>query len=225
MSGIKFRDSTTSRKDATYVQDKVKYSLRSFTYNYIELDLKEFKLSRSQMKTLNELTETFSIPKPDKGNAIFIMKRSDYISHQSSHYLLILLNLRNRQQTRHLSDYPPYNNILTYFSNVVIEISQQEYSFMKPKSSHFARAHGLHKIHKTYQTLSPFRSIVDTTNTTHYIWVSSYHLLFILFHKMNLHFLTHLRQCLVFKIFHRTYSMKATNLLPLMSSHFSLSFH
>ena len=31
-----------------YVQDKVKNSLCSFTYNYIDLDLKELKLSKSQ---------------------------------------------------------------------------------------------------------------------------------------------------------------------------------
>ena len=31
-------------KDGKHVQDKIKNSLRSFTYNYIDLDLKEFKL-------------------------------------------------------------------------------------------------------------------------------------------------------------------------------------
>ena len=35
-------------KKGRYVQDKVKNSLCSFTYNYIDLDLKELKLSKSQ---------------------------------------------------------------------------------------------------------------------------------------------------------------------------------
>ena len=35
-------------KEGRYVQDKVKNSLCSFTYNYIDFDLKEFKLGRSQ---------------------------------------------------------------------------------------------------------------------------------------------------------------------------------
>ena len=39
---------------------------------------------------------------------------------------------------------------------------------MRPKPAHFARAHGLSIIHKTYRTLPPFRTIVDSTNTTHY---------------------------------------------------------
>jgi hypothetical protein len=66
-------------KEGRYVQDKIKNSLRSFTYNYIDLDLKEFKLGRTKINILNKLTETLAILKPDKGNGIVLINRSDYV--------------------------------------------------------------------------------------------------------------------------------------------------
>ena len=136
-------------KEGRYVQDKVKNSLRSFTYNYIDLDLKEFRLSRSQIKTLNELTETFSILKPDKGNGIVVMKRSDYISSVKS-----LFRPTNPSKFKKLTSDPTPSRLssLQQYLNTLLkrgEISEQDYSFMRPKSAHFARAHGLPKIHKT----------------------------------------------------------------------------
>ena len=38
---------------------------------------------------------------------------------------------------------------------------------MHAQSAHFARTHGIPKIHKTYSTLLPFWPIIDT-NTPHY---------------------------------------------------------
>ena len=65
-------------KEGCYIKDKVKSSLRSFTYNYIDLDLKEFNLDRKKIRILNDLSINFSILKPDKGNGIVLMKRNDY---------------------------------------------------------------------------------------------------------------------------------------------------
>ena len=48
------------------------------------------------------------------------------------------------------------------------EISESEYSLLRPKHAHVGRAHAVPKIHKQYTTLPKFRPIVDTTNTTHY---------------------------------------------------------
>ena len=39
---------------------------------------------------------------------------------------------------------------------------------MHPKFAQIAKAHGLPKIHKTYDTLLSFQPIADTTNTPHY---------------------------------------------------------
>ena len=67
-------------KEGRYVQDKVKNSLRSFTYNYIDLDLKEFNLDGKRIGLLRNLNTNFAILKPDKGNGIVLMKRSGYVN-------------------------------------------------------------------------------------------------------------------------------------------------
>ena len=67
-------------KQGRYVQDKIKNSLRFFTYNYIDLDLKEFRLGCKKIDILNKLTERFAILKPDKGNDIVLLNRYDYVT-------------------------------------------------------------------------------------------------------------------------------------------------
>ena len=67
-------------KEGRYVQDKVKNSLRSFTYNYIDLDLKELNLDSKRIRLLRNLNTDFAILKPDKGNSIVLMKQSDYVN-------------------------------------------------------------------------------------------------------------------------------------------------
>ena len=71
-------------KDGYFVKEKVKNSLRSFTYNYIDLDLKQFYVDRKRIRILKNMNISFAILKPDKGNGIVILKRSDYIGSVSS---------------------------------------------------------------------------------------------------------------------------------------------
>jgi hypothetical protein len=71
-------------KDGRHIQDKIKNSLRSFTYSFIDLDLREFYTDRKKIRTLTELSKDLSILKPDKGNGIVVMKRSDYLSSVTS---------------------------------------------------------------------------------------------------------------------------------------------
>ena len=52
-------------KDGRHIQDKIKNSLRSFTY--IDLDLREFDTDKKKIKLLNELSKELSILKADKG--------------------------------------------------------------------------------------------------------------------------------------------------------------
>ena len=47
------------------------------------------------------------------------------------------------------------------------EISNSEYDNMRPISTQPARAHGLPKIHKSFDSLPPFRPIIDTTGTAY----------------------------------------------------------
>ena len=148
-------------KDGRYVPDKVKNSLRSFAYNYIDLDLKEFNLDRKRIKIPNELKVKYSILKPDKGNGIVIMKRADYITSVKS---LFSDPLKFKKITR---DPTPTRlaSLHRYLSSLLKrgEISKSEFHELRPKSAQFARAHGLPKIHKEFSTFPKFRPIVDTT--------------------------------------------------------------
>ena len=66
------------------MKEKVKNTLRSLTYNYIDLDLKQFYVDRKRIRILKNMNINFAILKPYKGNGIVILKRSDYISSVSS---------------------------------------------------------------------------------------------------------------------------------------------
>ena len=65
--------------DGQYIQDNVIKYLHSFTYEYIDLDVKVFYLDKKKINILITLAGNFSILKPDKGITIVIMKCSDYI--------------------------------------------------------------------------------------------------------------------------------------------------
>ena len=75
--GTRYLDSTCLKKEAKF---KIRLkTLLVLLLNYIDLDLKEFNLDRKKIRILN-LTINFAILRPDKGNGIFLMKRSDCIA-------------------------------------------------------------------------------------------------------------------------------------------------
>ena len=48
------------------------------------------------------------------------------------------------------------------------KITLEDKNLMRSKFAQIGHAHGLPKIHKDYQDIPPFRSIVDRTSTPHY---------------------------------------------------------
>ena len=113
------------------------------------------------------MSGTLTILKPDKGNGIVILKRSDYISS--------LKSLFNNTTKFNCFNEDPTSTRLNALQNYLLtllkrnEISESEFNFIRPKASSFGRAHGMPKIHKTYTDIPLFRSIdVDTTTTPHY---------------------------------------------------------
>ena len=71
---------TVFSTEHSFVKEKVKNTLRSLTYNYIDLDLKQFYVDRKRIRILKNMNINFAILKPYKGNGIVILKRSDYLS-------------------------------------------------------------------------------------------------------------------------------------------------
>ena len=145
------------------MQDKIKNSLRSFTYSYTDLDLKEFKLGRKKIDTLNTLTDKFAILRPDKENRIVLINRQGYVTSVKSLFSDSKKLNSDPTQTR-LHSLQHY--LLTL--NKRGEITDTELESLRPITAHFGWAHGLPKTRKKFDTLPKFRPIIDTTNTPHY---------------------------------------------------------
>ena len=112
------------------------------------------------------MTKTFTILKPDKGNGVVVMKRTDYINSVKS---LFSKTTKFKQL-----DFDPTLSRLSSLQNYLrsllkrCEIYENQFHLLRPRSAEFGRAHGLPKTHKTFDTLPKFRPIIDTTNTPHY---------------------------------------------------------
>ena len=123
-----------------YIPDKIKNSLRSFTCNYIDLDLKEFRLDRKKIRILNELTTNYSILKPDNfndfnSNLIVLMKRSDYSNSVKSFF-----SDNNKFKKVMLDSTPTRLSSLQHYLSTLLkrgEISKNEYNTLRPKAANF----------------------------------------------------------------------------------------
>ena len=105
------------------------------------------------------------ILKPDKGQGVVLIKKSDY--KQSMERLF-----SDQRKFEVLNEDPTIRNLRTVqnYLNTLCnrgEITELEKKEMRPKFAQIARIHGLPKIHKSYYMLPSFRPVVDTTNTPH----------------------------------------------------------
>ena len=80
-------------------------------------------------------------------------------------YSITPVNLRYYKKTQHYVIYQLCKLILILYRK---EITLEDKNLIPPKFAQIGRAHGLPKLHKDYQDIPPFRSIVDTTSTPHY---------------------------------------------------------
>ena len=109
-------------------------------------------MGRKKIKILNELTVNYSIVKPDKGNGIVIMNRSDYIISVEGLF-------SDTSKFRQLPIDPTPTRLSTlqsYLSKLLNrgEISESEYSLLRPKNAHVGRADAVPKIHKQYTNVA-----------------------------------------------------------------------
>ena len=150
-------------KDGNSVKDRLKNSLRSFTYNYLDLDLQQFHIDNKRIRILRSLNAKFAILKPDKGNGIISYSNAQIRSTLSTHSLMIQLNSHDLTSSR-------LSTLQVYLRKRLNrgEISEWDHEHLRLTFAHFGRAHGLPKTHKTFQSIPKFRPIIDTTNTPHY---------------------------------------------------------
>ena len=57
---------------------RVQTALKSFTYSYLDLDFKNFRVDQRLIKVLRSLKERCMILKPDKRQGIVVVNKNDY---------------------------------------------------------------------------------------------------------------------------------------------------
>ena len=105
--------------------------------------------------------------KPDKGNGIVLLNQAHYV-------ISIQALFHDRSKFKELKVDPTstrLNTLQSYLRKLknTNEITEAEFNSMRPKNAKPARASGLPKIHKDFDILPPFRPIIDTTGTPHYL--------------------------------------------------------
>ena len=144
----------------------VQTALKSFTYSYLDLGLRNFRVDQRTIKVLCSLKEGCMELKPDKGQGIVVVNKKGY--YDSLDQLFIdptKFEILNEDPTlRDLSAIQRYLNTLELRGEITTEENKQ----MTPKFSQIGRTQGLPNIHKQFFKVPSFRLIVDTTNTLYY---------------------------------------------------------
>ena len=115
---------------------------------------------------LRNIKEKCLILKPDKGQRIVLIDKTDY-------YNSMERSFNDTSQFTLLQEDPTLRNlptVQTYLNTLHKrnEITLEDKNLMRPKFAQTRRAHSSPKIHNDYQDIPPFRPIVDTTSTPHY---------------------------------------------------------
>ncbi|KXJ12144.1 hypothetical protein AC249_AIPGENE28616 [Exaiptasia diaphana] len=144
-----------------FLYQKIKTTLRMFTYGYLDLPDKQFDIDRKRIRTNKNLRKKCVLLKPDKGQGVVLLKKADYTSSMEKLFA-------NKTKFNQLTVDPTRLTSLRSYLNKLHkrgEISEDQLDEMKPKAGHIARVHGLPKTHKEYSNILPFRPIIDTTST------------------------------------------------------------
>ena len=138
----------------------------SLAFNIINIDEKRIFKDQKKIKLLKSLQKTITVLKPDKGNGIVLMDKSDYI-----HTVENIFGDSNKFKL--ITDDPTITrmkSLQNYLRKIHNrgELTKDEFSLCRPKNAKPAKAHGLPKIHKSFDRIPKFRPIIDTTGSTHY---------------------------------------------------------
>ena len=132
-------------KEGFFTKERVKNT--SFTYNCLDLDLKQYFTDRRKICILSVLSKDFAILKPDKENGMVILNLSDYTKLLRS----ILMTNPNSLALMKIQLTLDSNYLLTLRKRN--EISGSGFKFMRPKTASFGQAHGMPKMHRPFGTL------------------------------------------------------------------------
>jgi hypothetical protein len=111
------------------------------------------------------MNEKYAILKPDKGSAVVLLKKEDYMNGMTELFA-DPYKFRKLDKNDTLTQLTTLQSYLRKIHNRG-EINDDEYNSIRPQSTKPARAHGLPKTHKSYDTLPPLRPIIDTTGNAY----------------------------------------------------------
>ena len=65
-------------KDNHISKSRVQTALRAFTYNYLEIESRDYELDQKKIRVIRNLKERFAILKPDKGQGVVLLSKDTY---------------------------------------------------------------------------------------------------------------------------------------------------
>ena len=147
-------------------KERVKTALSAFTYSYVDIFDTQFLHDKNKSKVLEQLKQYRVILKPDKGNGIVLINKTEYnvalkkLFSDRSKFKVIQKNptLTRLKTTQ--------NYVNTMFKRY--EISEEKKKQLRPMAAKLGHAHGLPKTQEAYANLPSFRPIIDTTSTPYY---------------------------------------------------------
>ena len=149
-----------------YNEARIKNLLCCLAFNIINIDEKLIFKDQKKIKLLKSLQKTITVLKPDKSNGIVLMDTNDYI-----HTVENIFGDSNKFKL--ITDDPTITcmkSLQNYLRKIHNrgELSEGEFNLCRPKNAKPAKAHGLPKIHKSFDRIPKFRPIIDTAGSTHY---------------------------------------------------------
>ena len=162
-----------------------KNCLRALAFNLINFDNQKVFKDKKKLQVIKELRKDTVILKPDKGNGVVMIVTTDY--YESLNKLF-----SDTTKFKRLDADPTNTRLSTlqsYLPNLYNrnEISEEVYQEIRPKNAKVATAHGLPKVHKSFERVPSFRPILDTIGSTHYNLGKYITKLLNLSHKRNTH--------------------------------------
>ena len=133
---------------------------------YVNDDKNIFK-DTNKVKIIKQASKTFFIMKPDKGNGIVLSNKENYTNSMENLF-------SDKTKFKQLDSDPTItrlSSLQSYLRKLKNnnEITEAEFKAMSPQNARPAKAIGLLKIHKQFDNLPSFRSIINTTGSAHYL--------------------------------------------------------
>ena len=145
---------------------RLKNSLRPFTFNILDIDDKNVYSDFMKLKVIKNLRKDVAILKLGKENGVVLINNVDY--YQSLEHLFT--GQTKFKQIEKDTTMTQLSTLQNYLKSLFKrgELTEEQYKNLRPQNARAGRAHVLPKIHKPFTVLPKFRLSVDTTSTCYY---------------------------------------------------------